>query len=84
MGGKKRTAGFLFIAFCALSCASVAIAASDAPVNEAMQASGGLTFGSAALIALAGAIVTFGKARANTRNKISNSRDQRTALHGRP
>ena len=84
MGDKKRTIGFLFIVFCALSCASVAIAASDAPVDEAMQASGGLTLGSAALIALAGAIVTIGKTKANTRNKISNSRDPRMALHGRP
>ena len=84
MGGKKRKVGFLFFTFCTLSCASVAIAAPDASVNEAMQASGGLTFGSAALIALAGAIVTFGKARANARTKIRNSRDQRTASHGRP
>lgn len=53
--------GLAIAAIGTLSCAPAAIAAS-AP-SETLQASGGLTIGSAALIGLAGMVVAFGANR---------------------
>ena len=58
----KFSIGILLITVSALFCTPGAVAASDhPPTTEVMQASGGLTLGSAALVALAGVVIAFGK-----------------------
>lgn len=60
---NKFTIGFLLIVIGVLSGAPGAVAASDDQSTPmALQASGGLTLGSAALVALAGVVVAFGRA----------------------
>jgi len=52
----------IFVAAGALSCASTALAnVGAAGSDQALEASGGLTLGSAALVALAGVIAAFGR-----------------------
>ena len=63
---NKLTLGILLIAFSALFAAPGAVAAPDQPTNEAMQASGGMTLGSAALVALAGVVIAFGRVDAES------------------
>ena len=62
MRGISQTTILLLTFAGALSCASMTFA-SGSSEPETMQASGGLTLGSMALIAIAGAVVTFGKTR---------------------
>ena len=60
---NKLSIGLLLIVGSALCGTPGAVAASEPkPANEVMQASGGLTLGSSALVALAGAVIAFGKA----------------------
>ena len=78
MRRNLQTIGLFVSACSALSCAPGALAASEilasgATGGEAMQATGGVTLGSAALVALAGAIVAFGKASVKTPGSESGS-----------
>lgn len=77
-GNKQPIATLSIIATGALLCAPFSALASmaDAAVTEqVMHASGGLTLGSAALIAIAGVVVTFGKSRVDP-----SDASQQTAL----
>jgi hypothetical protein len=60
---NKFSIGFLLIVVGALSGAPGAVAAPGVrPAPEVMRSSGGLTLGSAALVALAGVVIAFGRA----------------------
>lgn len=73
-----RTSGLAIAAIGTLCCAPAAFAASAS--TEPLQASGGLTLGSAALIGLAGVVVAFGSGRSDDSEAASatpiNHRDQ--------
>ena len=72
MRGIQQTTTFLLAITGVLSCASLTFASGEmAP--EPLQASGGLTLGSAALIAIAGAVITFGKSRTQSADGTEES-----------
>ena len=77
MRRNQQTIGLFVSAWCALSCAPGALAATDVLAGEAtgqaMQATGGVTLGSAALVAMAGVIAAFGKASVKTPGSQSGS-----------
>jgi|GEM_PF-3981033 len=64
MHGDKQTIGFVIAGWCALSCASMALAV-DAPAVDGMMeaSSGGLTLGSAALVMIAVVFVALSRPR---------------------
>lgn len=78
MRRNLQTIGLFVSACCALSCAPGALAASEILASgvtggQAMQVTGGVTLGSAALVALAGVIAAFGKGRVKTPESKSGS-----------
>ncbi len=93
MRGNKQTIGTLLIAGACtllLCTPSASLATVDAEtigsVQQVMEASGGLTLGSIVLIAMAGAVVTFGKSRvgagAESQHNEFNLGNRQAAVHG--